>query len=121
MGDMGRCCYQEEVASQLCFYYALPEWGILVLYTLGETEGETEREREGDGRGTTHFIKHRYTATRMSALAAGTKRSTPPVGTTDHFHTAPHDHEHYVPEEFEFCSRFRRQTRCCRSTPRLFF
>lgn len=50
MGDMGRCCYQEEVASQLCFYYALPEWGILVLYTLGETEGETERERERGGR-----------------------------------------------------------------------
>lgn len=25
--------------------------------------------------------------TRMSALAAGTKHCTPPVGTTDHFHT----------------------------------
>uniref|UniRef100_A0A8D8D9C0 (northern house mosquito) hypothetical protein n=1 Tax=Culex pipiens TaxID=7175 RepID=A0A8D8D9C0_CULPI len=92
-----RCRYQEEVTTlPLCFYYySLPEWGILVLYTLGETETETRRDRERDGGGeggTTHFIKHRYTATRMSALAAGTKRNVPPVGTPNHFHTIPHGH-----------------------------
>lgn len=30
--------------------------------------------------------------TRMSALAAGTKRNEPPVGTPNHFHTIPHGH-----------------------------
>lgn len=45
---MGCLCYQEEVATlPLCFYYySLPEWGILVLYTLGETETEAGRDRE---------------------------------------------------------------------------
>lgn len=48
-----RCRYQEEVTTlPLCFYYySLPEWGILVLYTLGETETEAGRDRERDGGG----------------------------------------------------------------------
>lgn len=71
MGDMGCCLpaclparYQEEVAT--CYYsLSLPEWGILVLYTLGERVCAIERRgrRKGDagGGGSTHFIKHRYT------------------------------------------------------------
>lgn len=36
-------------SATLFYYYSLPEWGILVLYTLGETETEAGRDRERDG------------------------------------------------------------------------
>lgn len=46
MGDMGCCLparYQQEVATSCLLPLSLPEWGILLLYTLGEKERQRWR------------------------------------------------------------------------------
>lgn len=70
MGDMGCCLparYQEEVATSCLLPLSLCPSGVYWYYTLWERKRDRDGDREmgnrwkGDGGGTAHFIKHRYT------------------------------------------------------------